>query len=185
MMFCQEEMEDLFAQITEFQQLELTQRPCLIRKLPKEPLLQSDLRHPLLPLLPLLTYSTLGKGFRSPTLLGKLTSFLTGNSGTAETTCLSKTRKRLLSTLISEDKWLIIKERRLTLCLLLTRRKWPTSSKITSSRTAFTVTLTSLPISSTQTISSSTPKRGSIPSNGNTIQTSTQILHRMYQIPLL
>lgn len=185
MMFCQEEMEDLSAQIIEFRQLELMQRLFLIKKPLKGPLLQSDHSHPLLPLLPLLIYSTLGKESRFPTLLGRPTLYQTGNFGTAKTTCLSTTRTSLLSTLTREDRWLITKERRSTLCLLLTKRQLPISSKTTSLRTDFTATSISLQISSTLTISSLTPKLGSILSNGNTIPTLKVILLRTHQTPPL
>ena len=179
MMFCQEEMAHLFAQIIEFQQLELTQRPYLIKKQLKELLPQSDLKLHLLPQPPLLIYSTLGKESRSQTQLERPTSFLTGNSGTAETICLSKTRKRLPSTLIREDKWLITRERRLTLCLLLTRRQWQISLKMKFSRMEFIVTLTSLQTSFTLTISSLMPKHGSILNN-----LSITLIHRLTLKPI-
>ena len=126
---------------------------------------------------------TLGKESRFQTLLVKLTLFPTGNSTRAKTTCSSTTRTRLPSTLIRRDKCLITRERRLTSCSPLTKRELLTSFETTSLRTGFTVTLTSLPISSTLTISFINLKHGLIPNSGSTTQMLPQILQ--YTLPIL
>jgi len=127
---------------------------------------------------------THGKESRSQILQEKQTSCQTGNFTTAETTCLSTTRRRQPSTLTREEPWLITKERRLTLCSLLTRRQSRIFLKTTFLRLDFIVILTLLKISFTLIISSSMLKHGSILSNGSTILTQPLILSSLHLIQI-
>jgi len=128
---------------------------------------------------------THGKESRSQILQEKQTSCQTGNFTTAETTCLSTTRRRQPSTLTREEPWLITKERRLTLCLLLTRKQSRIFLKTTFLRLDFIVILTLLKTFSTQTISSLTLKHGLILDNGSIILTQQLILIPQLAVPKL
>jgi len=154
------QVQDLVAQMTLLLDL-LLEASLFIKKQLKEPSLAS--------LLLQILNLTHGKESRSQILQEKPTSCQTGNFTTAETTCLSTKRRRQPSTLTREEQWLITKERRLTLCLLLTRRQSRIFLRIEYLRLDFIVILTLPKISSTLTISSLTLKHGSILDNGSTI----------------